>query len=79
METYFLSEKNYELLKSLPLFKEQYSVSFDDEKKAITVSDIDELMADVNDMIVMYGMKDQNECTEYGRLLYGLYDELLEA
>lgn len=79
MATYRLSETNYKLLRSLPLFKEHYVIVFHDDNCTIEVSDIDELMLDVNDMIIMYGMKDQNVCTEYGWQLYGLYDELLEA
>lgn len=79
MKTYQLSEKNYELLKALPLFMEQYTITFDDKSRTITVSDVDELMFDVNDMIIMYGMKDQNTCTGYGKQLYALYDELLEV
>ena len=30
METYRMTEKNYKLLKSLPLFKDDYSIIFDD-------------------------------------------------
>ena len=74
-----MTEKNYKLLKSLPLFKDDYSIIFDDTNNSISVTDIDCLMVDINDMIVMYGMKDQNECTDYGRQLYQLYDELLKA
>lgn len=78
MKRYVLTETNYRLLRTLPLFKENYTIDFNDKEYSISVSSINELMYDVDDLIVMKGMDaDQEQCNEFGKRLYNLYDELL--
>ena len=80
MTRYILSEKNYLLLRAQPLFMDSYQIEFDDNTFSFCVSDIRELLIDLDYMISLTGMDEtQNECTEYGRKLYDLYDQILEV
>lgn len=77
---YKLNKSEYELLKSLDfsLF-DAVSVSFNDAEQSFETDDILSLQIALNYEISLNGMtEDQEECTEYGRKLYALYDAILD-
>lgn len=75
-----LSKKNYDLLKSIDFssFESlEVSLKFNDKDLTFETDDIMMLQIALNYEISLNGLtKDQEECTEYGRKLYALYDEI---
>ena len=84
-----LEKKYYDLLKGIDLFELSGKVVFDDKQQKVEIPDVveypfetgkeeidglDALSIVINDNIVIYGMKNQDICTDYGRQLYALYD-----
>ena len=69
-----LDKKWYDLLKNMDYSLMDVDVTFDDENCTFETNDPDfDIIFDMN--IVAYGMdKKQDQCTEYGRRLYMLYD-----
>lgn len=71
-----LEPEQYELLKEIDFSEIEDHILFDDKNCEFeTDSDLFDVLFDVH--IVKYGMdENQNECTEYGKKLYDLYDEI---
>lgn len=71
-----LSKENYELLKQMDFSVINDEISFDDENLMFeTDNELFDAVFDVN--ILAEGMDDsQEECNEYGKKLYALYDLL---
>ena len=75
---YALSQKSYDLLKTIDFSEMGDTVAFDDENKTVMTDNLRLLQIIINEEIVATGMDDaQNECTERGWELYRLYDEIL--
>lgn len=78
-----LSKKNYGLLqgchfRELQYVSENLMVKFFDEECSFETNDVRELLITLNYEIVLYGLTGEDyECSEHGRALYGLYDEIL--
>lgn len=79
---YKLSKENYDLLKGCH-FEELWDVTknlilkFNDEECSFETNDVRELQILLNYEIDLYGFTGEDyECTEHGRALYGLYDEI---
>lgn len=77
-----LSKENYALLKGCHLAElwdvtDNLILQFNDEECSFETNNVRELQILLNYEISLYGMTDdQMECTEYGRALYALYDEI---
>ena len=77
MKVYKLSQENYELLKTLDLSEMKDSILFNDANKTIETNNIRLLQIILTEEIAVKGMhKGQEQCNDYGRQLYSLYDEL---
>ena len=71
-----LTPEQYKLLKEIDFTEIEGDITFDDENCEFT-TDSDLFYVIFNEHIVVYGMdEDQNQCTEYGRRLYNLYDTI---
>ena len=78
MRTYKMSDKQYALLKDLDFSELGQSIVFSDKDRSISVGDFSLFLTVFNEEIVGRGMdENQEECTEYGRELYAIYDELV--
>lgn len=79
---YKLSKSNYDLLKSIDFSSFEslnVKLKFNDKDLTFETDDILTLQIALNYEISLNGMSDdQEECTEYGRKLYALYDEIIE-
>lgn len=79
---YKLSKRNYDLLKSIDFSSFEslnVKLKFNDKDLTFETDDILTLQIALNYEISLNGMSDaQEECTEYGRKLYALYDEIIE-
>lgn len=77
-----LSKENYDLLKNCHFAElwditEDLILQFNDEECSFETNNVRELQILLNYEISLYGMTDdQMECTENGRALYALYDEI---
>ena len=71
-----LSKSDYELLKGMDFSLINNDIQFDDASMEFeTDAKLFDVVFDVN--IVTRGMDDkQDQCTEYGRKLYALYDRI---
>lgn len=77
MEKFILSKHNYKTLRELDLSEMEEKIIFDDEKMSFSTSDIDLLLIIITENIASRGMDaEQEKCTEYGRELYSLHDEI---
>lgn len=76
---YKLSKANFELLKSIDFSSFEFSLTFSDDDLTFETDDVFALQIALNYEISLNGMTDdQMECTEYGRKLYSLYDEIID-
>ena len=74
---YKLSHNNYTLLKKVVQHVPVDDTKFDDEAKTIDTSRIRDILLAIDDAITYAGLTaNQEECNEYGRHLYDLYDAL---
>ena len=77
MRRFKLSDRQYALLKELDFSDLGQSIVFSDEDRSISVEDFSLFLTVFTEEIVGRGMdENQEECTEYGRELYAIYDEL---
>ena len=76
MEKFTLSKYNYKILRELDFSEMQNNLIFFDEENSFKTDNIDLLMIIINESICAYGLDENQDCTEYGRRLYDLYDEL---
>lgn len=76
MEKFTLSKYNYKILRELDFSEMQNNLIFCDEENSFKTDNIDLLMIIINESICAYGLDENQDCTEYGRRLYDLYDEL---
>ena len=79
MTTYKLGKLNYELLKTLDVSELGNDFKMDDTDLTFSTNNIRLLMIILNEIIVEKGMENQDVVTEYGKRLYGLYDEIYIA
>ena len=78
MRRFKLSDRQYALLKELDFSDLGQSIVFSDEDRSISVEDFSLFLTVFTEEIVGRGMdENQEECTEYGRELYAIYDELV--
>ena len=78
MRRFKLSDRQYALLKELDFSDLGQSIVFSDEDWSISVEDFSLFLTVFTEEIVGRGMdENQEECTEYGRELYAIYDELV--
>ena len=76
-KTYTLSKKNYDLLKQIDFTEMGQSLVFNDGSLSFDTDSIRLLEVIITEEITTKGMKrGQQECNEYGRRLYDLYDEI---
>lgn len=75
-EKYTLTLNNYNILKGLDLSEMGNDIAFYEEENSFKTSNVDLLMIILNEAICAYGLDENQECTEYGRNLYALYDEI---
>lgn len=76
MEKFTLSKYKYKILRELDFSEMQNNLIFFDEENSFKTDNIDLLMIIINESICAYGLDENQDCTEYGRRLYDLYDEL---
>ena len=76
MEKFTLSKYNYKILRELDFSEMQNNLIFFDGENSFKTDNIDLLMIIINESICAYGLDENQDCTEYGRRLYDLYDEL---
>ncbi len=77
MDEYKLSQFNYELLKTIDLSEMNESIKFNDADKTIETNNVRLLQIILTEEIATRGMqKGQEQCNDYGRQLYSLYDEI---
>lgn len=75
--TYDLNVNNFQLLKDIASRENAPQFEFDDTKNRIITDDINAVLMLIDDEITYAGLTDdQQECNDYGRKLYSLYDEL---
>lgn len=72
-----LTQKSYDLLKSVDLSEMGDSVRFDDATLSFETDDIQLLQIILNEEIVTTGLDEEYNPTDHGRDLYVLYDEIL--
>lgn len=76
---YKLSKTNYDLLKSIDFSPFEFKITFNDDSLTFDTDDVFALQIALNYEISLNGMTDdQMECTDYGRKLYSLYDEIID-
>ena len=77
MQRYLLSKENYDLFKKIDFSEMGNSLVMDEEKLSFETDDIGLLEIIITEEIATKGMDENQElCNEYGRKLYGLYDEI---
>lgn len=76
IEKYKLEKQNYDILKNLDLSEMDNDIVFLDEESCFKTNNVDLLMIIINESICAYGLDENQDCTEYGRKLYDLYDEI---
>lgn len=78
MERFVLDKEKYELLKSLDLSEMGNDIIFYDDLKSIDTANVNLLLVIISENISVKGLNaGQEECNEYGRALYALYDDIL--
>ena len=76
IEKYRLGKENYNILKALDFSEMGDDIVFSDEERSFKTSNVDLLLIILDEAICMYGLDENQACTEYGRKIYGLYDEI---
>lgn len=77
MEKYTLSRQSFELLKAIDFSEMNDKITFIESEHAVETSDFGLMQIIVDEEITDKGLDEhQNECNEYGKKLYALYDEL---
>lgn len=73
-----LSDNSYSLIKDIdPAFIDaEYSIN--DNEKSLNVQSVRDFLIALDDTILMLGLDSNMKCTEYGKSLYLLYDEILQ-
>lgn len=80
MDKIILTEENFKLLEELDLSEMGSRLVLKKYQNIVETSDIDLLLIIINEYISTIGMdENQDNCTEYGRELYGLYDEIYNS
>ena len=74
MKKYYLDEKAYITLKTLDFSKLDIDYYIADKEKCIATDNLRDLLVFINENIVSYGLSEQEECSDYGKRLYYLYD-----
>lgn len=78
MEKFALDDASYRLLKELDLSEMENKIVFDDKENTFFTDDVNLLLIIITENIASNGMDaEQETCTEYGRSLYTLHDEIL--
>lgn len=76
-ETIKLCKKTYMLMKTLDFSELGDNLTYDDNRLSFETTDVDLVLTIITENIAGNGMdEDQEYCTEYGRDLYMLYDEI---
>ena len=77
MKKYILSKKSYDLLRNIDLSEMGNSIRFNNDNCFFETDNVRLLEIILTEEIAVKGMKKgQEECNEYGRAIYGLYDEI---
>lgn len=78
ISTYKLSDRAYCLLKELDFSELGAGIVFSDRDKSVSIDDFSLFLTVFTEEIVCRGLDErQDRCTEYGRELYGIYDDLV--
>ena len=77
-DKFTLTKTNYDILKALDLSEMNNGIVFLNKENSFKTNNVDLLLVIISENITMKGLtRDQEECNEYGRKLYSLYDEIL--
>jgi len=78
MKTYSLTARQYHLLKELDFSELGPGIFFSDIDQSVSIEDFSLFLTVFTEEIVGRGLDEkQEECTDYGRELYAIYDELV--
>ena len=79
MERFKLSDKSFQLINSIDFSEMGSSFRIIEAEKAVETTNVRLMQIIIDEEITAKGLDDdQNLCTEYGRKLYTLYDEILD-
>ena len=79
MVKYKLTKESFALIRDIDFSEMGNTFRLLEAEQAIETSDFGLMQVIINEEIVAKGMDEaQDKCTEFGRKLYGLYDELLD-
>ena len=78
MAKYKLTKENFRLMQGIDFGEMGDKLRLIEEEQAVETTDFRLMQIIINEEIVTKGLDEtQENCTEFGRKLYGLYDELL--
>lgn len=78
MEKFKLSAESYMLMKTLDFSEMGDRLKYNDSSNSFETLDADLVLTIITENIATFGMDElQDNCTEYGRKLYKLYDEII--
>ena len=78
MAKYKLTKENFRLMQGIDFGEMGDKLRLIEEEQAVETTDFGLMQIIINEEIVTKGLDEtQENCTEFGRKLYGLYDELL--
>ena len=79
MERFKLSDKSFQMINSIDFSEMGSSFRIIEAEKAVETTNVRLMQIIIDEEITAKGRDDdQNLCTEYGRKLYTLYDEILD-